>query len=104
MKVELSIDTDKLVSNIVAEVVKVMKPLLKHITENNELMTVEELAKYLNVKKPSIYDKIHNRAVPFLKNDNLLRFRRKDIDMWLLNPYHPDLSAYNLNHGRKRYN
>ena len=104
MKVELNIDTDKLVSNIVAEVAKVMKPLLKHTTENNELMTVEELAKYLKVKKSSIYNKVHNRAVPFLKNGVLLRFRRKDIDMWLLNPYHPDLSAYNLNHDRNRYN
>jgi len=104
MKVELNIDTDILVSNIVAEVVKVMKPLLKHTTkrttESNELMTVEELAKYLKVKKSSIYNKVHNRAVPFLKNGILLRFRRKDIDMWLLNPYHPDLSAYSLNHDR----
>ena len=60
MKVELNIDTDILVSNIVAEVVKVMKPLLKHTTkrttESNELMTVEELAKYLKVKKSSIYN------------------------------------------------
>jgi excisionase family DNA binding protein len=65
-------------------------------------MTVEELADYLKAKKSTIYDKVHTKSIPFLKNGNRLRFRRKDIDIWLLNPYHPDLSHYNLNHGGRK--
>jgi hypothetical protein len=96
MKIE--IDDSKLVETIVKKVVEEMKPLLNHNPKNDELMTVDEVRKYLRFeKKSSVYDK----SIPFLKNGNLLRFRKKHIDLWLLNPYHHDLDNYNLNHDRK---
>ncbi len=101
MKIE--IDDSQLINDIVEKVVERLKPLLSHNSKSNdnELMTVEELADYLKVKKSSIYDKVHTKSIPFLKNGNTLRFRRKHIDLWLQNPYHPDLSIYNLNHNGK---
>ncbi len=98
MKIE--IDDSQLINDIVEKVVERLKPLLNnsHDSKHNELITAEEVAKYLNNKKSTIYDKVHSKSIPFLKNGNTLRFRRKHIDMWLSNPYHPDLSIYNLNH------
>ncbi len=98
MKIE--IDDSKLVETIAKKVVEEIKPLLNHKSKNDELITIDELVSYLKgkTKKSSIYDKVHNRTIPFLKNGNLLLFRRKHIDIWLLNPYHPDLDIYNLNH------
>ncbi len=102
MKIE--IDDSQLINDIVEKMVERLKPLLNnsHDSKNNELMTVEDLADYLKVKKSSIYDKVHAKSIPFLKNGNTLRFRRKHIDLWLQNPYHPDLSIYNLNHNGRR--
>ncbi len=98
MKIE--IDDSQLINDIVEKVVERLKPLLRQNSKSNdrELLTVDELANYLKAKKSSIYDKVHTKSIPFLKNGNSLRFRRKHIDMWLSNPYHPDLSIYNLNH------
>ncbi len=98
MKIE--IDDSQLINDIVEKVVERLKPLLNnsHDSKHNELMTVEELADYLKAKKSTIYDKVHSKSIPFLKNGNSLRFRRKHIDMWLSNPYHHGLSIYNLNH------
>jgi excisionase family DNA binding protein len=98
MKIE--IDDTVLIDTIVEKVVERLTPLLNnaHDSKHNELMTVDELASYLKAKKSTIYDKVHSKSIPFLKNGNSLRFRRKHIDLWLQNPYHPDLSIYNLNH------
>ncbi len=102
MKIE--IDDSRLISDIVEKVVEQITPLLKQNSKNNdnELMTVEEVASHLRKKPQSIYDKVYVKSIPFLKIGNHLRFRRKDIDIWLHNPYSPKLEEYNLNHnGRK---
>jgi excisionase family DNA binding protein len=97
MKTELE-DSD--IERIAETVVEGLKPLLSNSrdSKNNELMSVDEVARYLKTKKQSIYDKVHNRKIPFLKYGCSSRFRKKHIDIWLLNPYHPDLDIYNLNH------
>jgi len=98
MKIE--IDDSQLINEIVEKVVQ----SLTHQSEQNsksienELMTVAELASYLKAKKSTLYDKVHSRTIPFLKSGSLLRFRKRHIDLWLVNPYHPDLDIYNLNH------
>ena len=101
MKIE--IDDTVLIDTIVEKVVEQLKPLLRnsHDSKGDELMDVKSLAKYLKIKKSSIYDKVHTRTIPFLKYGNSLRFRKKHIDIWLHNPYHPDLDSYNLNHNER---
>ncbi len=101
MKIELETND---IERIAEKVVEQIAPLLKQNSKNNdnELMTVEEVASHLRKKPQSIYDKVYAKSIPFLKIGNHLRFRRKDIDIWLRNPYSPELEEYNLNHnGRK---
>ncbi len=97
MKIE--IDDTVLIDTIVEKVVEKLRPSLNNSYkfEDNELVDVKGLAGYLKIKKSSIYDKVHTRTILFLKYGNSLRFRKKHIDIWLRNPYHPDLSNYNLN-------
>ena len=96
MKIE--IDDSKLVETIVKKVVEEIKPLLNHKPKNDDkLMDVKGLAGYLQVKESWVYEKVHTRHIPFRKAGKFPRFPKKHIDLWLLNPYHPDLSIYNLN-------
>ncbi len=97
MKIE--IDDKMLIDTIVEKMVERITPLLKHNSKSNdnELMTIEEVAKYLKVKTSWIYEKVHKREIPFHKAAKFPRFRKKHIDIWLDNPYSPVLEAYNLN-------
>ena len=101
MKIE--IDDTVLIDTIVEKVVERLTPLLKHNSKSNdnELMTVEEVANYLKVKHSWLYEKVHKREIPFRKAGKFPRFRKRDIDIWLDNPYHPDLSHYNLRYNVK---
>ncbi len=99
MKIE--IDDTQLIDTIVEKVVKEIKPLLNHEPKNDRLMKVKGLADYLQVKESWVYEKIHKREIPFYKAGKFPRFRKKHIDIWLCNPYHPELSHYNLkNYGK----
>ena len=100
MKIELEASD---IERIVEKVVERLKPLLKQNpkSNDNELMTVSEVAKHLKVKESWVYEKVHTREMPFKKIGKFPRFRKRDIDIWIDNPYHPDLSHYNLNRGVK---
>ena len=97
MKIE--IDDNTLIDEIVKRVVEKLTLLLKNESKSNDnnLMTVSEVAKYLKVKESWVYEKVHARRIPFRKAGKFPRFPKKHIDLWTLNPYHPDLSIYNLN-------
>ncbi len=98
MKIE--IDDTVLIDAIVEKVVERLEPLLKQNpkSNDNELLDVKGLAEYLKVKPSWVYEKVHTRQIPFRKVGKFPRFRKKHIDLWTLNPYHPDLSIYNLNY------
>ncbi len=94
----------QLKKDIVNEVVEKLEPLVKNSSmgNDNELWDVERVARYLNKSKSSIYSKTHTNSIPYLKYGQLLKFNKKHIDIWLRNPYSPELEAYNLNlNGRK---
>ena len=87
MKIE--IDDNSLIDEIVKRVVVQLKPML-NISNNSvddELMDVKGLARYLKVKESWVYEKIHSRQIPFQKAGRFPRFRKKNIDKWLDNPY-----------------
>ncbi len=94
----------QLKKDIINEVVERLEPLVKNnsMGNDNELWNVEKVAGYLNESKSSIYSKTHTNSIPHLKYGQLLKFNKKHIDIWLRNPYSPELEAYNLNfNGRK---
>jgi len=96
---KFEIDDNQLIDKIANKVIQQLSPLLKQNPKNNdnELMTVEETAKYLKVSKSFVYEKIHKKEIPFHKVGKFPRFRKSHIDIWIKNPYHPALSIYNLN-------
>ncbi len=49
----------------------------------HELMTIEELAEYLRVKKRTIYDWLKRGKIPAIKAVGQWRFKKDRIDAWL---------------------
>lgn len=49
----------------------------------DKLLTIDELAEYLTVKKSTIYQWVHLRLIPHMKVGRLLRFKEEDIKKWL---------------------
>lgn len=57
---------------------------LKHSTnKNSELMTVNEVSKYLRISRASVYRLVKERRIPVSRIGKHLRFRKKVIDEWL---------------------
>lgn len=50
-----------------------------------KLMTVDELADYLGLKKQTIYNWLHQKKISGIKIGKVWRFDRKYIDKWLSN-------------------
>lgn len=48
-----------------------------------QLMTIDEVAGYLRVKKRTVYDWVKKGKIPAIKTVGLWRFRRERIDKWL---------------------
>ena len=48
-----------------------------------ELLTLEELAKYLKISKPTLYKMVEKGKIPALKIANQWRFKKSDINRWL---------------------
>ena len=49
----------------------------------DELMTIDELAQYLRVKKRTIYEWLKKGKIPAIKTVGQWRFRRDKINAWL---------------------
>jgi len=54
-------------------------------TQTDQLLTVQQLADLLQVRKSWVYNKRHARSLPFptIKVGGFLRFRRTDVESWL---------------------
>ena len=48
-----------------------------------ELLTIEELAKYLKISKYTLYKMLEKGKVPGFKIANQWRFKKSDIDRWI---------------------
>jgi excisionase family DNA binding protein len=49
----------------------------------DKLLTPQEVAEKLGVKKSTIYSWTHQGFIPFTKAGRLLRFRETDVMLWL---------------------
>lgn len=54
------------------------------IIEENNLWTVEDVAKYLGVSVVTARNYMYHREMPFIKFGGRVRYRQSDIDEWLL--------------------
>jgi len=48
-----------------------------------KLLTVEQMADYLQVKPSTIYQWTHQRFIPHVKLGNRIRFRVSKVEKWL---------------------
>lgn len=55
------------------------------IVENNGLMTPQQAADYLGIKLSTIYAMTMRKTIPFCKIGKLNRFRRQDLDKFIVN-------------------
>lgn len=60
-----------------------MEPNESNMIVEEHLMTIEELANYLRVKKRTIYDWLKRGKIPATKIVGQWRFRKKKIEEWL---------------------
>ena len=51
--------------------------------EDEDIMTVAEVCVLLNMKKSGLYQKTHQRQIPFMKQGKKLYFSRQEINEWL---------------------
>ena len=49
----------------------------------DSLLTVDQIAAYLQVKPSTIYQWTHEGYIPHVKLGNLVRFRVSQVDRWL---------------------
>jgi excisionase family DNA binding protein len=47
------------------------------------LMNIDELARYLRLRKQTIYNWLHLRKISGIKVGGVWRFDKKDVDKWL---------------------
>ena len=50
---------------------------------STEIMTIKELAQYLDLTEGTLYKKVSNNEIPYTKLGNLLRFPKWAIDRWV---------------------
>lgn len=49
----------------------------------NRLLKIGELSELLQVSKKTIYGWVHDNYIPYFKLGGAVRFREKDIEVWL---------------------
>ena len=49
----------------------------------NRLMTIDDVANYLRVKKRTVYDWLKKGKIPAIKTVGQWRFKKEQIDAWL---------------------
>lgn len=99
MKTELE---DSEIERIVERLTKNLKPLLTNQRNNeDEILTINEVAKHLKVTVNWIYKKGSSKEIPHYKLGGSLRFRKKEIDEWFNGFYTPDVNISKIN-GKER--
>ena len=54
-------------------------------SENQEIMTMDMVAEYLQLSKKTIYKMVSQKRIPMVKVGNRNRFIKEEIDGWLHN-------------------
>ena len=84
---------ESLVARCISKEFGRLMPLMKQATEEEDrLMTLEELQKFLPEKpaRQTVYGWVNNRIIPFEKHGKRLFFRKSRIDFWLSNGRKPN--------------
>ena len=67
-----------------SKVIDYIRPYMKKISkEDDKILRVKSLSKYLGVKPSWIYKKIQKKEIPYIKPGKYVLFSKKKIDKWL---------------------
>ena len=55
----------------------------RELASTQELLTVEELGRWLKIPKATVYDWTHTGVIPHYKVGRLVRFDPQEIEAWL---------------------
>ncbi|MEW6275505.1 MAG: helix-turn-helix domain-containing protein [Bacillota bacterium] len=50
---------------------------------NEVIMTLDEVAEYLKIKKKTLYNLVQQGKLPGFKVGGAWRFKREDLDLWI---------------------
>jgi excisionase family DNA binding protein len=50
---------------------------------DDEILTLDEAAAFLKVKKRTLYDQVQRRAIPHLRAGKFIRFSRQTLLVWM---------------------
>ena len=71
------------ISNDLAKKILPLLPTNNARVREQDLLDVDSLAKYLNVQKTWVYDRVKFNEIPYIKMRKYLRFKKTQIDKWL---------------------
>lgn len=54
--------------------------------DNNEVLSIDQLSRYLNVPKSTLYRLVRENGIPSHKVGKQWRFRKEAVDRWLEQP------------------
>lgn len=57
-----------------------------------KLMDVDELARYLKLRRQTIYNWLHNKKIAGIKVGGVWRFDRREVDSWLKSKHQKSLA------------
>ncbi|MEQ1586548.1 MAG: helix-turn-helix domain-containing protein [Cyclobacteriaceae bacterium] len=72
-----------IVFDSVNECLKLHKPVLQSINQENDLIDINEASKYLGLATATIYSKVSGRTIPHSKIGKKLFFSKKDLATWI---------------------
>ena len=52
--------------------------------ENENLLSIVELSKYLSIKPKTLYSKVESGQIPHYKIGHLVRFKKSEVEAWLV--------------------
>lgn len=59
-------------------------------------LSVDEIAAYLGIKRDTVYKWIERKNLPAIKLGRLWKFRREQVDLWVMANSDPSQSPSNL--------
>jgi excisionase family DNA binding protein len=49
---------------------------------DKEFVNIDDVSKYLGIKRSTLYQKVERREIPFYRFGRLIRFKKADIELW----------------------
>ncbi len=81
------IDPEKLISSIservTANILKALRNEQEPNSQPEQLLSIEQAAKFLNLSKQTVYGLVSNRQIPHSKKGKRLYFSKQELTEWV---------------------